>query len=312
MEQRLISFVFSFWNEEETLEELITRVQKVSESLNVDYEFIFVNDASTDRSLDILQDFSRKDSRFKIINLSRRFGYGQGFMAGMRYAQGDAVITMDADLQDPPEVVPELIKKWREGADIVHTIRTHREGESMIKTWVTGFAYRLIGLFSNIQLLNNAGSFKLISRRVVDQLVHFKEKEPYFRGLVAWTGFKQDRVYYKRAKRFAGKAHCPILRSSSPSREFISGITSFSVVPLIFILVLGIILFLGSLVAVLVFVVLQLTGNPASAGHLYGVLFALFSGIQFVGLGLLGLYIGRIWDEVAGRPNYIVENTMNL
>ncbi|MCS7180300.1 MAG: glycosyltransferase [bacterium] len=303
-EENLISVVISFRNEEENIPELIKRIKESIEKTGYKYEIIFVNDASTDNSLEILKEYAEKDKRIKIINLSRRFGYNQGIMAGFCYTKGDAVITLDADLQDPPELIPELIKKWKDGVDIVHTVRKKREGESKIKNILTKLAYNIINFVSELKLLQNAGNFKLISRKTLNEILKLKEKDPYVRGLVAWTGFKQDYIYYVREKRYKGKTHFPFLRSMGPFMEFISGVTSFSILPLLYIVLLGIILtFLG-----IVFLLLSIFNFL----QLWIGLIIFLSGIIVFSIGIVGVYIGRIWKEVLDRPNYIVESTINI
>ncbi|MCM8786313.1 MAG: glycosyltransferase family 2 protein, partial [Candidatus Omnitrophica bacterium] len=271
---------------------------------NYEYEIIFVNDASTDNSLEILKKYAYKDKRIKIINLSRRFGYNQGLVAGLNYAKGDAVITLDADLQDPPELISELIKKWEEGADIVHTIRKERKGESKIKVILTKIAYKIINFVSEVKLKEEAGIFKLISRKALNEILKLKEKDPYVRGLAVWIGFKQDYIYYVREKRKKGKTHFPFLRSLGPFMEFISGVTSFSILPLLYIVLVGIILiFIGIVILVL------------SIFHIFQFLIGLIiflSGIIVFSIGIVGIYIGRIWKEVLDRPNYVVESVLNI
>ena len=310
IKQKKISIIFSFRNEEQTLKELYCRTQAVLERSNFLYEMIFVNDASTDSSRTILTDLASKDQSVKAVHLSRCFGYNQGFMAGLEFSTGDAVIILDADLQDPPEEILKLTEKWEEGVDVVHAIREKREGENLFKMGLTSFAYKIIRKVSSIQLLDNAGNFKLISRRVGQELLKLKEHDPYLRGLVSWVGFKQDKIYYSRQKRFAGKGHFPVLKSSGPIKEFISGITSFSefffVVPfgsgLIF-LILGFIVGCRECINVLF---MQTPINWIST------LILIVGGMQLISLGLAGLYLARIWKESAQRPRYIVESTINI
>ncbi len=302
--KNLISIVFSFRNEEENIPDLIRRTKEVIEKTPYNYEIIFVNDASTDNSLNILKEYAEKDKRIKIINLSRRFGYNQGLFAGLNYSKGDAVITLDADLQDPPELIPQLIKKWEEGADIVHTIRKKRIGESKIKVFLTKLAYKIINFVSEIKLLEDAGNFKLISRKALNEILKLKEKDPYVRGIAGWVGFKQDYIYYVREKRAKGKTHFPFLRSMGPFMEFISGVTSFSILPLLYIVLLGIILsFIG-----IIFLILSISHIL----HFWIGLMIFLSGITIFSIGVVGVYTGRIWKEVLGRPNYIVESTINI
>lgn len=300
----MISVVFSFRNEEENLPVLIKRTQETIEKTGYEYEIIFVNDASTDRSLEILKKYAEKDTRIKVINLSRRFGYNQGLIAGLNYANGDAVITLDADLQDPPELIPELIKKWEEGADIVHTIRTKRKGESKIKVILTKIAYKIISFISEVKLSQEAGNFKLISRKALNEILKLKEKDPYVRGIAGWVGFKQDYIYYVREERAGGKTHFPFLKSMGPFMEFISGVTSFSILPLLYIVLLGIILIsIGLIISILsIFHILEFWIG----------LILFLSGIIIFSIGVVGVYTGRIWKEVLNRPNYIVESLINI
>ncbi len=306
-----LSVVLSFRNEEENIPELINRLHKSIQPLGLDYEFIFVNDASTDRSLELLTARSKEDPHVKIINTSRRFGVSQCTSAGMKYSQGDAVVIMDADLQDPPEVIPELVEKWRKGADVVYTTRTLRDGESRFKMWVTGWAYRTLKHVSDIDLPVDSGDFKLMSRRVVNELMKLNERDPFLRGLVTWVGFKQVPVFYHREKRFAGQTHFPLYRSG-PVKAFLSGLASFSFVPLHFLLVAGLVTFLAGslfLVAVTGMAILQLDG-PVGFGLIALMLF--LGGGQLLGIGVLGLYLARIYNEVRNRPNYIVESTIGF
>jgi len=304
VKENLISIAFSFRNEEENLPELIRRTKEAIEKTDYNYEIIFVNDASTDNSLNILREYAEKDKRIKIINLSRRFGYNQGLIAGLNYAKGDAVITLDADLQDPPELIPELIKKWQEGADIVHTIRKKREGESKIKIILTKIAYKIINFLSEVKLPIDAGNFKLLSRKSLNEILKLKEKDPYVRGMACWVGFKQEYIYYIREKRTKGKTHFPFLRSMGPFMEFISGVTSFSILPLLYIVILGIILSCSGIIFFILSIFHISDFNLA-------IMFFL-SGIVVFSIGVVGVYIGRIWKEVSGRPNYIVESEINL
>lgn len=305
MEQKnLISIIFSFRNEEENIPELIKRTKDAIEKTGYEYEIIFVNDASTDNSLQILKNYAQNDKRIKIINLSRRFGYNQGIFAGFSYAKGSAVITLDADLQDPPELIPDLIKKWEEGVDVVHTVRKKREGESKIKIILTKIAYKIINFVSEIKLLEEAGNYKLISRKALNEILKLKENDPYVRGLAGWVGFKQEYIYYTRQKRSKGKTHFPFLRSIGPFMEFISGLTSFSILPLFYIVVLGIGLkLLGILLLIL---------SIFDIGSFWPGIIIFLTGIIVFSIGIVGVYTGRIWKEVLDRPNYIVENTVNI
>ena len=307
MKENFISVVFSFRNEAENIPELIRQVQAALAPCSVDYELIFVNDCSSDASLDILKGFCAEDKRIKVLNLSRRFGYNQGFLIGIKYAAGDAVITMDADLQDPPQILPQMIENYNQGADVVHTVRIARKGESLIKRGLTALAYKIICLVAGIDLIENAGNFKLLSRRAVDHLAKFNEKEPYFRGLVAWVGFKQAQVFYVREKRFAGKTHFPMFRSSGPVKEFLNGVTSFSSIPLVAPMIFALI---GFVVWLAVLVAFGFSGKLIA--HLAWFITSFLLLIILASLGILGLYINKIWNEVNSRPFCVLESTINI
>jgi glycosyltransferase involved in cell wall biosynthesis len=222
--------VLSFRNEAETIPTLIARLDSALSGENVAYELIFVNDASSDQSLPILLSERERNPRIKIVNMSRRFGVAECVMAGLSVTSGDAVIYMDADLQDPPEVIPALLARWRAGADVVHTVRTHRHGENALKMLATRVGYRLIRLTSTIELAVDAGDFKLLTREAVDHLLRVTESDPYMRGLVSWLGFNQVFVPYEREARHAGRTHFPFL-SRGPWKAFLTGLTSFSFAP---------------------------------------------------------------------------------
>ena len=309
----LISVVLSFRNEQEVLPELIGRLQKVFRSLTCDYELIFVNDDSTDNSLDLLMKHREKNNCIKIINMSRRFGIAPCVIAGFKHAEGDAVICMDTDLQDPPELIPELLEKWREGFDVVHTTRTRREGESLFKMWLTRRAYSMINFMADIDIPQNSGDFKLLSRRAVDAVLTLDEYDPFLRGLSRWVGFKQTQVYYKREARFAGKTKYSLLRSSNPYREFLRGITSYSAMPLYFALFLGFFVSttaFGYLIYIFisrVFFGLHLPGWPALM-----VIMLFLGGTILFTIGVLGIYIAKIHQDVKNRPKYFIESKMGF
>ena len=228
---KLLSIVFSFRNEEGNLKELIERVDlSVKKSLNWKYELIFVNDDSNDNSEKILLEL-QKQYPIRIINMSRNFGVDPCVLAGFRDAKGDAIVYLHTDLQDPPELIPELIKKHEEGFDIVHTVRTKRHGESKFRMLVTKIAYHIINILSDINLPIEAGDYKLISRKALDKILKQKEFRPYVRGLSVWVGFKQTFCKYERQARSAGESKMPLL-SAGPAGDFINGVTSYSLKPL--------------------------------------------------------------------------------
>jgi len=307
-----ISVVLSFRNEEEVLPELIRRLHNSLEPLKINYELIFVNDASTDNSLKILMEKAEDDKHIKIINMSRRFGAFPCILAGMKYSKGSAVIYMDADLQDPPEIIPQLIDKWQEGADVVYTTRIARNGESAIKKWVTKLGYRILSFTSeDIKLPLDSGDFKLLSRRVIDELLKLKEKDPFPKGLIPWVGFRQVPVFYRRERRFAGKTHCPFLGGDTIKR-FIYGLISFSSLPLYTALFMGFIIFLVTFIYLIIIIVRKYLGFHMSTWSMVMLAVLFLGGIQLLTIGILGSYLGRIYNEVKNRPQYIIESTFGF
>ena len=306
-----ISVVLSFCNEAEVIPELIDRLHKALRPLQMEYEFIFVNDMSTDNSLNILQERAQQDRSIKVINMSRNFGLFPCILAGIKHSAGSAVVMMDTDLQDPPEVIPELVGKWLEGADVVYTTRLSREGESASKLWVTKWAYRVLRFTSNLDLPVDSGDFKLMSRRVVNELIKLNERDPYLRGLVTWVGFKQVPVYYHREKRFAGKTHFRFY-GRKVIWNFFSGLTSFSLLPLHVSLGLGFLVSLGAFVYLVAIVWMKYLGwnIPGWSAIMATMLF--LGGTQLLTIGVLGLYLGRVFNDVKNRPNYIIESMIGF
>lgn len=309
-----ISVVFSFFNEEDVLEELLQRMKTMFTSLgeNYTYELIFVNDRSTDRSLDILTQHAKQDKRVKVVNMSRNFGVSECTLAGMKFASGDAVVIMDTDLQDPPEVIPQMIRKWHEEeADIVYTVRTAREGEPAAKMLVTKLGYKILHYISSIDLPIESGDFKLMSKRVVNQIIRLEETGPFLRGLARWVGFKQVAVHYKRESRHAGDTHY-IFYSSRVLKNFLSGVTSFSDAPLYLIFVLGLVVSSGAFLFLIAVLFMKYLGWNLPGWSAIMATLLTFGGIQISSLGIIGLYIAKIHMEVKRRPNFIVDNTIGF
>ena len=249
---QILSIVLSFRNEEEVIPELIRRLREVlknecAKQTISNYELIFVNDASTDRSLELLMNAAKKNKDIKIINMSRNFGVAPCVLAGMQYAKGNVLVYMDADLQDPPELIPEMLRVYREQKiDVVHTIRKSREGESRLKLLITKLGYFILKKVSSVDIPPEAGDFKLLSRRVVDHLIQLKEDKPFIRSLISWIGFKQTTIEYHREKRFAGKAKFPILGKKVISNFLNSALISFSDVPLKLVSLMGFLVSIGA------------------------------------------------------------------
>ena len=303
---KLISYVFSFKNEEKNLEELIQRIHKSVEKLNnYDYELIFVNDASDDNSEKILLDL-QKQYPITLINMSRTFGVGPCVLAGFKHARGDCIIYMDSDLQDPPEILEKLINEYEAGAEIVHTVRSKRLGESGLKLLLTKLAYKIINFLSDINLPTEAGDYKLISKRALSKILEQKEFRPYIRGLSVWVGFKQAYIEYIRDARFGGNTKFPLL-SAGPVTQFISGVTAYSLKPLYLGIILGVVSIILSIILIIYALYMKFTNIavPGTAGIIITVSF--FSGIILLTLGITGIYIARIFEEVRGRDRYIIK-----
>ena len=310
-----LSVVFSFRNEQEVLAELIRRCRKVldgecAKGVLTDYELVFVNDDSTDRSLEILHEHAVGRRDIKIINMSRNFGVAPCTMAGLEHARGDAVVYMDADLQDPPETLPEMIAVWQgpQRPDVVHTMRLSRAGESRIKLAVTRIGYHILRNLATVDLQIEAGDFKLLSRRAVDQLIQMSEKNPYLRGLVSWIGFKQTIVHYHRERRFAGQTKFPILCWPVVRHFLNSAMISFSDIPLKLAAVSGFMVFLGAFAFIGWIILEKFRGHNIPGWSAIMVTMLFLGGLQQLFLGFLGLYIKSIYVETKRRPNYIVES----
>ena len=307
----LVSVVFSFRNEQENIPPLLERLGAMFAPLPVDYELIFVNDASTDASLRILAAAHAANPRVKVVTLARRFGVAEGVRAGMAAARGDAVVYMDADLQDPPEVIPQLIDAWQKGADVVHTVRTRRRGESAMKMALTALAYRIIRAGSSIQLPVDAGDFKLLSRRAVNHLLGLNESDPYMRGLVTWIGFTQVLIPYERAARHGGTTHFPFF-SRNPWKTFALGLTSFSFMPIYVCLALAAGGLTVAAITLAAGLAMWFNGSQHTDAVLFLGLITFFWATTVGAIGSVGIYVIRIYKDTRGRPQYIVSDTIGI
>lgn len=313
-----ISVVLSFYNEEAVLPELLSRLRAVfagmiARHIIAGYELVFVNDASRDGSERLLRS-ELVAGDIVLVNMSRNFGVSECVMAGLAHASGDAIIYMDADLQDPPEVIVDMVEAWRNDpeTEVVFTTRTKREGEHWLKMLITHVGYRIINAISDIELHPDSGDFKLLSRRAVAQLIELREDKPYMRGLVSWIGFKQTQVFYEREARFDGAENTKMRVLSRKVLYYWldRALISFSDTPLKLILALG---FLMSFLSTfyIVIVVIQKILNlsvPGWAALMSSMLF--LSGVQMMMLGFIGLYVGAIFRETKRRPQYIVKEVL--
>lgn len=307
-ERPRFSIVVPIWNEEQVIPELYKRVCDTMDSIQRQtgetWELICVNDGSRDRSLEMLVALHDQDPRVKVINFSRNFGHQVAITAGADFAEGDAVVVMDADLQDPPDVVLRMIDKWREGYEVIYARRTKRQGETRFKLWTAAAFYRLLQQITDVDIPVDTGDFRLMDRRVVLAMRRLREKHRFMRGLSAWVGFKQIGVEYERAERYAGETKYPLRKML---RLAVAAITSFSFVPLQLATWTGFVLAGVSLLAILFTIILRLTGSQFFLGQATTLVAVLFlGGIQLIFLGIIGEYIGRIYDEAKDRPLYIV------
>jgi dolichol-phosphate mannosyltransferase len=310
MSRPTLSLVLPVYNEEEVIPELYTRLQSFLEQLAIDAEIIFVNDGSRDRSLELLREMVKRDSRCRVLSFSRNFGHQTAITAGVDYARGRAVVVMDADLQDPPDVVREMVQKWREGYDVVYGKRGARAGETFFKLATAKVFYRLFRAMIPIEVPLDTGDFRLMSRRVVVALRSLRESHRFVRGLVSWVGFKQTAVIYDRPGRFAGETKYPLRRMM---RFAIDGITSFSVLPLRFSTYLGVVTSIASVALALWALVSHVFFSATVPGWTATVvIITLLASVQLLMIGILGEYVGRIYEELKRRPLYVVGDRINL
>jgi polyisoprenyl-phosphate glycosyltransferase len=301
-----ITIVAPVFNEEGCIREFYDTTRKVIDSLNIKTEWLFVDDGSTDRSPDILSDLYTKDNRVKVITLSRNFGHQQALKAGIDHANGDVVITMDADLQDPPEAIAELFKKYNDGFDVVYTYRSDRKKDSFFKRFTARTYYRIIKKIANVEIPLDAGDFRLMSKRVVAALKDIKEKRPYIRGLVSWLGFKQIGIPIKRETRFAGTTKYSFLKMLKFAW---SGITHFSFFLIYLSIWIGFLVLIFCLIGFIYVLYVALVLKIAVPGWASIIMIVLFfGGIQLIMLGILGNYIAYNYDESRNRPLYIIQS----
>ena len=309
MQRPALSIIIPVYNEEEIIPELDRRLKGFLRGLEETWEVVFVDDGSRDRTPEALKELAAAEPRYKVISFSRNFGHQAAITAGMDRAEGDAVVIMDADLQDPPEVVAEMIQKWREGYDVVYGQRSVRHGESIFKRATAAAFYRLFRTMLSIETPLDTGDFRLMSRGVVLSMRALREQHRFVRAMVSWVGFKQTAVQYERPERFAGETKYPLRKMI---RFAIDGITSFSIVPLRIATWLGL---LSGLVAMITSgwaVYSSIVGETVPGWATIMIAVALAASAQLIMTGILGEYIGRIYEEVKRRPLYVVADTLNL
>jgi dolichol-phosphate mannosyltransferase len=290
------------FNETGCLDELYNRVSRVMEQTGEPWELILVDDGSTDGSTDMIRNLAGKDKRVRPVIFARNYGHQIAVTAGMDYSRGDAVVVIDADLQDPPEVILELIAKWREGFEVVYAVRAEREGETWFKLKTASMFYRLIYKITDVKIPMDTGDFRLLDRKVMKVMNGMRERQRFLRGMSAWVGFRQVGVPYKRAARYAGTTKYPLKKMIKLA---LTAITSFSYFPLQIATYAGAFLALIGFLMLILIIILRATGSVFLAGQATTLIAVVFlGGVQLICLGILGEYIGRIYDEVKGRPLY--------
>ncbi len=302
----IISIVVPCYNEENVIEIFLQHIEPIMNSLDKSYEIIFINDGSTDNTFNVMLNSKKKHKHIRILNLSRNFGKEAALTAGLEHTKGEAIIPIDVDLQDPPELIVQFIEKWEEGYDVVLAKRADRSSDSLAKKLSAEFFYKIHNKISDISMPNNVGDYRLMSKRVVEALKQLPENQRFMKGLFAWTGYKTTIIEYKREARIAGDSS---FNGWKLWNFALDGITSFSTVPLRIWLYLGIIISFFAFVYGSIIIVKTLIFGidlPGYASLLASVLF--LGGIQLMGIGILGEYIGRIYKEAKRRPSYLIEN----
>ena len=302
--QPLISIVVPAYNEEEVLPEFHETLVNVLSKLQVNLEIVYINDGSTDNTLEIISDLRSKDKRITLIDLSRNFGKEIALTAGLHKAAGDAVVVIDADLQDPPELIPKLINEWEKGYDVVYAKRTFRDGESLLKKTTAHFFYRIIQRVGKFTIPEDTGDFRILSRRAVNALNTFKEQHRFMKGLFSWIGFKQKAVHYQRDARRAGESKWNYWHLWNFALD---GITSFTIAPLKISTYIGLITAFGSFgYGIYMVIETLLHGNEVAGYPSLIVIVLMLGGVQLVAIGILGEYLGRVFNETKQRPLYFI------
>ncbi len=304
----LLSLIVPVYKEEKNIPEFLRRVQPILSTIDEDYEIIFSLDPSPDRTEEVILEYRAHDDRIKLLRFSRRFGQPMASLAGLQYSRGEAAIVMDADLQDPPELIQTMVAKWREGFDVVLPQRRERTGEPFIKKLIATSGYKVINKIADVRIPPNTGDFRLMSRRVVEEIVRLKESHGFLRGMVAVVGFKQCLVPFDRPARFAGETNYN--RFLGSLRIGFNGIFCFSTYALTLSTMAGFFIAGASFLIALAYLAIKLGGFPFPIGNPTIVILVLFmGGIQLISVGILGEYIGRIYEEVRCRPKFIVDRS---
>ena len=307
-----VSVVIPMYYEEEVANECYNKVSSILKKLeNYDYEIIFVNDGSKDKTLEILEDVAKKDEKTKVISFSRNFGHQAAVTAGLKEVTGDVIVIIDADLQDPPELIPDMLKLWEQGNEVIYGKRKTRKGESHFKLLTAKMFYKTLNALSDVEIPKDTGDFRLVDRKVVDVVNSLPEHNKFLRGLFSWVGFKQIPYEYERQERFAGKTKYPLKKMLKLASD---GIISFSNKPIKLVGALGmfsIVISILLLIYAIISYIFKL--NNLSAGWTSIIVaITFFAGVQLLSLWVISEYIGRIYDEAKGRPQYIIDKKINI
>ncbi len=303
-----LSVVVPMYFEEEVANECHARLSKAV--VDYDYEIIYVNDGSTDKTLPILKEIAKANNRVKILSFSRNFGHQAAVTAGVKNASGDCIAIIDADLQDPPELIPDMIDIWKQGYEVVYAKRKKRKGESFFKRVTAKAFYRILSTLTDTDIPNDTGDFRLIDRKVADAFNAMNEHSRFIRGMVAWLGFKQTPIEYVRDERYAGETKYPLRKMLKLAFD---GIMSFSVKPIKMVTNLGAVTLLFSLGIIVYVLISKFTGNAVSAGWASTmIVITMLSGVQLLSLGVVGGYISRIYEESRNRPIYLISEKINF
>jgi dolichol-phosphate mannosyltransferase len=303
----LLSVVAPIYNEEATVEEFYGRVCTALDGLR--FELVLVDDGSTDGSATALEQLSETDPRVRVVYLSRNFGHQTALTAGLDHARGDAVVMLDADLQDPPELIPRMLDHWQAGCDVVYAVREQRQGESRFKLTTARWFYRLFDKLAQVELQHNSGDFRLLDRRALDALLSMRERNRFLRGMTVWVGYTQAAVPYRRDPRYAGETKYTV---GKMLRFSLDAISSFSHRPLQLATLLGFVISTLAFIAIPVVIVLRVLGSYLPGFSSITIAVLLLGGIQLIAIGIIGEYVGRIYDEVKGRPLYLVRARGNI
>lgn len=310
MANKLLSIVVPVYNEQEVIDETYRRLSEVFKDYFMDVEYIFINDGSKDDTYFKLKEIASGNKEVRVINFARNFGHQIAITAGMDYAKGDAVVIIDADLQDPPEVILQMVDKWEEGYEVVYGKRLQRAGETFFKKFTAKTFYRFLDSMTDVKLPVDVGDFRLIDRKVCDAMKCLPERSRYVRGLVSWVGFKQTSVEYQREKRFAGETKYPLKKMLKLAGD---GIFSFSYKPLKLATFVGMLVSVFSFIYLVVVLVQKFIKNDVVSGWASSIAVTLFlNGVTLIVIGIMGEYVGRIYEEVKARPLYIVGELMGF